>query len=36
MEARLLKDIFTDGTKFLLGCPEKNNNCTCDNSGKYC
>jgi hypothetical protein len=36
MERGLWPEICTNGTKFLLKCPAKNNKSTCDNSGKCC
>ncbi len=36
MERGLWQDFCTDGTKFLLKCPAKNNKSTCDNLGKSC
>jgi hypothetical protein len=36
LERGLWLDFCTDGTKFLLKCPAKNNKYTCDKAGKCC
>jgi hypothetical protein len=36
IERRLWPNICTTDTKFLLKCPAKSIQSTCDNSGKYC